>query len=144
MADFSRTLQADFNLISPDLIQADLSIRDPYHDIKLRLELRLPAYEITRVEADFQRTPSPYCPLIAGKLQQLVGVRVARGLNRTLNQLFSGGEGCINMRNLLAAFLPLVINTHLVSSASSEAEALETVARELAGTCVGYPSRPQN
>ncbi|MFZ5626928.1 MAG: DUF2889 domain-containing protein [Bacillota bacterium] len=139
MAEFSRTMQANLKKISADAIQAELSITDRYHDIKLLLSIRLPDYEITNVEAQFNCTPSPYCPLIEAKLKQLVGVRVARGLNRTLNQLFSGSEGCINMKNLLAAFLPLVINTHLVSAASSEEEALATVARELAGTCVGYP-----
>ncbi|AVX20033.1 Protein of unknown function [Carboxydocella sporoproducens DSM 16521] len=144
MAEFSRTMQADFKKISSEVIQAELSICDRYHDIRLLLFIGLPDYEITRVEASFHRTPSPYCPLIETKLKQLVGVRVARGLNRTLNQLFSGSEGCINMKNLLAAFLPLVINTHLVSGASSEEEALETVARELAGTCVGYPPRPSD
>jgi hypothetical protein len=113
-------------------------MRDRFHDILLEVTVGTPELIITELKVNFTQSPTPRCPLIQARLNKLVGVVIGKGLTKAIFNALDGREGCINLRNMLLASLPLVINIAAAEGSVSEGEALTKIEDRLAGTCIGY------
>ena len=70
------------------------------HDMTLVLRVRRSDREITSVRADMEEHPHPQCPLVEATMQRLVGVRIARGFTRAVNERVGGTRGCNHLATL--------------------------------------------
>lgn len=70
------------------------------HDMTLVMRVRRSDREIVAVEADMSEHPHPQCPLVAATMQRLVGVRIARGFTRAVNERVGATRGCNHLATL--------------------------------------------
>jgi len=78
------------------------------HDMRVTLGVRHPDLVITAVTADMASHPYSLCPDAVEPLQQLVGLSIARGFTRALNERFGRQLGCAHLTALIQAMAPVV------------------------------------
>ncbi len=92
------------------------------HDIELRVTVRTDDLTITAAEAELRTYPHTECPAIAPAFAGLVGLSVARGFTREVQQRFGGPRGCTHLDQLARSLGPVVIQ----AVTSSRAKAVST------------------
>jgi hypothetical protein len=78
------------------------------HDMRLTLRVRHPELVVTGVTASMQARPYTVCPDAIDPLQQLVGLSVARGFTRAVNERLGRARGCAHLTALIHAIAPVV------------------------------------
>jgi hypothetical protein len=78
------------------------------HDMRVTLHVRHPDLVISAVSADMASHPYSLCPDAVEPLQQLVGLSIARGFTRALNERFGRQLGCAHLTALIQAMAPVV------------------------------------
>jgi DUF2889 family protein len=78
------------------------------HDMRVTVYVRHPDLVITAVTADMASHPYSLCPDAVEPLQQLVGLSIARGFTRALNERFGRQLGCAHLTALIQAMAPVV------------------------------------
>jgi hypothetical protein len=82
---------------------------DVVHDMELRVTVRLGDLEILEAKAVMHTFPHVECPAITEAFSGLVGLRVARGFVREVQNRFAGASGCVHLEHLARALGPLVV-----------------------------------
>lgn len=78
------------------------TVLDNDHLIKLELNVFLPDAQITQSKLDMVRAPFPVCREIQALADRLVGLRIERGVIKTLNRRVGGHFGCAFVKELAA------------------------------------------
>jgi hypothetical protein len=78
------------------------------HDMTLTLRLRHPDLVVTHVGGSMATHPYVLCPDALPPLEQLVGISVARGFTRVVNERFGRQRGCAHLTALVHAMAPVV------------------------------------
>lgn len=99
-----------------DVKPAGLYVKDDpdplqVHEMQIELRLALPSLEITAARVLFETHPHEKCPLIQEDYEQLVGLSVARGFSRKIQELFGRERGCTHTNALLQAMAPAIVQS---------------------------------
>jgi hypothetical protein len=78
------------------------------HDMRLGLRVRHPGLIITAVRSEMASHPYTICPEALPPLGQLVGLSIARGFTREINERFGRQRGCAHVTALIHALAPAV------------------------------------
>ena len=78
------------------------------HDMRLGLRVRHPDLVVTEVRSEMASHPYTICPEALPPLQQLVGLSIARGFTREVNERFGRQRGCAHFTALIHAMAPAV------------------------------------
>lgn len=78
------------------------------HDMALTIRVRSPELVITAVSGSMATHPYTVCPDAVPPLQELVGLSVARGFTRAVNERFGRQHGCAHLTALVHAMAPVV------------------------------------
>jgi hypothetical protein len=78
------------------------------HDMRVTLHVRHPDLTITRVAAEMVARPYTLCADAIEPLHGLVGLSVARGFTRAVNERFGRQQGCAHLTALVHAMAPAV------------------------------------
>jgi hypothetical protein len=78
------------------------------HDMRVKLRVRHPDLVVTAITAEMASHPYSLCPDAVEPLQQLVGLSIARGFTRALNERFGRQFGCAHLTALIQAMAPVV------------------------------------
>lgn len=141
MEDFKRDVSYHVVKGDDEQIVLTATLKDRFHDIRMEILVDFESLIISAARVNFVRHPTPDCPTVAWRMEQLVGVAIGKGLNRTLQETFGGGEGCGNLRVMLLGLLPLAMNVRAAAGFTDEQEMLDSIRERLAGSCTGYVKR---
>ncbi|MDD2854145.1 MAG: DUF2889 domain-containing protein [Desulfuromonadaceae bacterium] len=86
------------------------TLNDRFHDVRIEVLVDYDSLMVGSAKVDFVRYPSSDCPGVTRRMKELEGFVIGRGLNRKLQEVFGGGEGCGNLRVMLQGVLPLAMN----------------------------------
>jgi hypothetical protein len=100
------------------------------HDMTLRVSVRRSDLTIVAAEAEMRRFPHAECPGIEAKFAELVGLSVARGYTRAVQERFGRDLGCTHLEFLARAIGPVVVQA--IPSAATRASSEEAAREELA------------
>ena len=89
------------------------------HDMELRVTVRLADFTITDADALMHTFPHFECPAIVDAFRGLVGLSVARGYTRAVQERFGGVSGCTHMEHLARSLGPVVIQAATSAMARS-------------------------
>ena len=78
------------------------------HDMAVTLRVRHPDLVITAASATMTTRPYTLCPEAIEPLQQLVGLSVAQGFTRAVNERLGRRSGCSHLTALIQALGPVV------------------------------------
>jgi len=108
------------------------------HDMELCLKVDAQSLVITAVRATMRVHPHFECSDIEPAFQQLVGVSVARGYNRRVQELLGRTKGCTHLEFLARALGTVVIQGKSVNGKSPKGTGMPPGARDggwLTNTC---------
>lgn len=142
MEDFKRDISYRVHRGDDCQIVLTAHLKDHFHDIRMEVLADYESLKISAARVNFVRHPSEDCPNVAWRMERLVGFVIGRGLNRKLQEIFGGSEGCGNLRVMLLGLLPLAMNVKASAGFSDEQEMLNTIRERLTGSCAGYAKRP--
>lgn len=142
MENFKRDISYHIQKSDDGQIVLTANLRDCFHDIRMEVMVDFETLGINSARVDFIRHPSVDCPNVATRMEHLVGIVIGRGLNRKLQDVFGGGEGCGNLRLMLQGLLPLAMNVKAAVGFSDEKEMLAEIRQRLTGSCAGYAKPP--
>jgi len=143
MEDFKRDISYHVQRGDDGQIVMTANLKDRFHDIRMEVLADFESLAITAARVNFVRHPSADCPAVAWRMERLVGFAIGRGLNRKLQEIFGGGEGCGNLRVMLLGLLPLAMNVKAAAGFTDENEMLDSIRDRLVGSCAGYVKRPE-
>jgi hypothetical protein len=78
------------------------------HDMRVTLRVQRPDLVISGVTAEMASHPYSLCPDAVEPLQELVGLSIARGFMRAVNERFGRQLGCAHLTALVQAMAPVV------------------------------------
>ncbi|MBI2553872.1 MAG: DUF2889 domain-containing protein [Candidatus Rokubacteria bacterium] len=78
------------------------------HDMTVTLRVRYPDFVITGARGEMASHPYTICPEALPPLEQLVGLSVARGFVRAVQERFGRERGCAHLTALILAMAPVV------------------------------------
>jgi hypothetical protein len=81
------------------------------HDMELRVSVSIDDLTITGAEAVMHTFPHTECPGIVQAFAGLVGLSVARGYTRQVQERFGGPRGCTHLEQLARSLGPVVVQT---------------------------------
>ena len=81
------------------------------HDMELAVTVRVADLTITEVDARMHTFPHTECPAIVDAFSSLVGLSVARGYTREVQQRFGGPKGCSHLEHLARSLGPVVVQS---------------------------------
>lgn len=87
------------------------------HRMVLGVRIRLADMVIVRADADMRTFPHAECPLITPVFDGLVGLSVAAGYNRAIQERFRGVSGCSHLYELARALGPAVVQAAMSANA---------------------------
>ena len=90
------------------------------HDMRVTLRVRFPDLVILGVSAEMVSRPYTLCADAVEPLQQLVGLSVAQGFTRAVNERFGRQLGCAHVTSLIHAMAPVVKQAAGVAFASPD------------------------
>ncbi|MDD2542234.1 MAG: DUF2889 domain-containing protein [Desulfuromonadaceae bacterium] len=141
MEDFKRDISYHVQRGDDGQIILTAHLKDRFHDVRIEVLVDYESLKIHAARVNFVRYPSEDCPTVAWRMERLVGVTIGRGLNRTLQEIFGGEEGCGNLRVMLLGLLPLAMNVKASAGFGDEQEMLDAIRERLTGSCAGYVKR---
>ncbi|HEX4217445.1 MAG TPA: DUF2889 domain-containing protein [Acidimicrobiales bacterium] len=92
------------------------------HDMELRVTVRMADLTITGAEAAMHTFPHTECPGIVEAFAGMVGLSVARGYTRAVQERFGGVSGCTHLEHLARSLGPVVIQATTSSMARSRSD----------------------
>lgn len=78
------------------------------HDMRITLRVRVDDLVITAAEAHMDARPYTVCTDAVPALRQLVGLSVARGFTRAVNERLGRERGCAHLTALVQAMAPVI------------------------------------
>ncbi|MEV1065937.1 DUF2889 domain-containing protein [Streptomyces sp. NPDC050263] len=90
---------------------------DAVHRMALTVRVRRTDMVITAAEAEMRTYPHAECPLIAPAFDGLVGLSVAAGYNRAVQERFRGVSGCSHRYELARVLGPAVVQSAMSANA---------------------------
>lgn len=82
--------------------------RREIHRMTVTLRVRYPDFTVTQVSAEMATHPYTICPDAVPALDRLVGLSVARGFNRAVQERIGREQGCAHLTALVLAMAPVV------------------------------------
>lgn len=143
MEDFKRDISYHVQRGADDKIVLTAHLKDRFHDVRIEVLVDYESLKIHAARVNFVRYPSEDCPTVAWRMERLVGFTIGRGLNRKLQEIFGGAEGCGNLRVMLLGLLPLAMNVKASAGFRDRQEMLDAIREGLTGSCAGYVKRPE-
>lgn len=78
----------------------EATLLDPYHLIRLEMEIEPLEKLIVKANSAYTNYPHTGCHLLADKANELVGLKIERGITRKISHLIGGSDGCVHLREL--------------------------------------------
>lgn len=82
--------------------QLEANFLDPYHLIRLEMEVEPSQRKILRVVASMTNAPFHACPRVTQRVTALEGLVIGKGIMREVAQRIGGPLGCVHLRELTA------------------------------------------
>lgn len=114
------------------------------HDMVLEIEVERAGFSIVAARAEMRRFPHPECRDIEEAFRGLVGLNVARGYSRAVQDRFGRALGCSHLEFLARALGPVVVQSVTSAGArqasrprgeGADIRAVRSATRWLADTC---------
>lgn len=81
-------------------LMLEATFLDPYHLIRLNIHIAPQSKTIINAIGEFANHPHNACPSVAIKAQQLIGLKIERGITKNILQKLGGCEGCVHLKEL--------------------------------------------
>lgn len=117
---YERNINVSVSKINEELILTKASLLDLNHNIRVELTVHVPTKTIREAKAVMVKSPFKICQLTLNKMQNVVGLKIERGIHGRLVDAVGRAEGCTHMVDLTMEAVRLSANVLLGFSRQDE------------------------
>ena len=117
---YERNINVSVSKINEELILTKASLLDLNHNIRVELTVHVPTKTIREAKAVMVKSPFKICQLTLSKMQNVVGLKIERGVHGRLVDAVGRAEGCTHMVDLTMEAVRLSANVLLGFSRQDE------------------------
>ena len=125
------------------------TLEDTFFSCEVEMEVKIPDLEIASIKGEIRRAFNDECQDAIPLLQEAVGLVIGSGLNKAINDLVGGSEGCPKLADLILECIDqVVLRFTLPSVRKSQSkdeqeriEGLRVMVRQsprLIGSCIAF------
>jgi len=144
LSTFPRTYTVEISPLDSHLVGIHCMLMDPYHHLEMDLVLDASnpeAMVVKEAKASMARVPYPVCREPLERVKELEGLKIERGIRRTVTRLLGGPKGCVHLVDMFMEGIRLAIQAVVVVWSEKlppeEGERLRGMV--LGGVCIAYP-----
>ena len=79
----------------------EATLLDTYHLIRLNIHVEPATKTIVHAKSEFANNPHTDCSIVSIKAQQLIVLKIERGIVKEVTHRIGGSEGCVHLRELV-------------------------------------------
>jgi len=113
MEIYERNINASVSRDGPDHIRTKASLLDLNHNMRVEIRVRISSRAIEDATAQMVKTPFQICGSTAAFVKNLLGLKIERGVTRTMAGLLGRSEGCTHLLELSVEAVRLSSNVLL-------------------------------
>jgi hypothetical protein len=117
---YERNINVSVSKINEELILTKASLLDLNHNIRVELAVHVPTKTIREAKAVMVKSPFKICQLTLNNMQNVVGLKIERGIHGRLVDAVGRAEGCTHMVDLTMEAVRLSANVLLGFSRQDE------------------------
>ncbi|MFN3821872.1 MAG: DUF2889 domain-containing protein [bacterium] len=110
---YERNINAAVRRWDDDHIVTKASLLDLNHNMRVEIKVRLSDRTIVDASAQMTKTPFTICDQTAQFVQNIVGLKIERGITKKLSQILGRSEGCTHLYELAVEAVRLSSNVIL-------------------------------
>lgn len=110
MEIYERNINAAVRREGEHHIITKASLLDLNHNMRVEIKVNIMTREIESAEAQMTKTPFMICFQTAKFAENMIGLKIERGIIRRLSELFGRSEGCTHLYELAAEAVRLSSN----------------------------------
>ncbi|NPV93538.1 MAG: DUF2889 domain-containing protein [Firmicutes bacterium] len=140
MEIYSRKKSVEINLAGPDRLSVNAVFKDSVHEIRVRIMVGFPEMVIRDAQVEFVSCPWDLCYEAAGVMSRLVGLKLGRGIRKTVKEAVAGSDGCSHLGELMSEVMQALMQAHYRTQLyllDPEERAQATIST-LKGTCRAF------
>ncbi len=113
MEIYERNINAAVAREGRDLIRTKASLLDLNHNMRVEILVRISDRSIIDARAQMTKTPFAICPKTASFVENLIGLKIERGITKKVAELLGRSEGCTHLFELSVEAIRLSSNVIL-------------------------------
>jgi hypothetical protein len=117
---YERNINVSVSRVNEEMILTKASLLDLNHNIRVELTVHVPTKTIREAKAVMVKSPFRICQLTLAKMQNVVGLKIERGIHARLVDAVGRAEGCTHMVDLTMEAVRLSANVLLGFSRQDE------------------------
>ena len=98
-----RNINIHTQKLDDNIILVKSSILDLHHSMFFEMEIDINTKDITKVDAEIIKAPYPECKKSIVNIQNIVGLKLERGLSKNMAQILGKNTGCTHMLEIAIA-----------------------------------------
>ncbi|MCB0365281.1 MAG: DUF2889 domain-containing protein [Bdellovibrionaceae bacterium] len=146
MKIYERNLNSSVRKVDEDHIMVETSLLDLNHSMRVEILVNTKTNVIENAVSETTKVPLKACDVPQGHINNIIGLKIERGINRKLIQILGGCDGCTHLYELALTSVRLTFNVLMglrydweqwVSRSLSDDEFTKQATPHLKGSC--YP-----
>jgi hypothetical protein len=128
------------NLIDKNRLVSQASFKDPVHEISVTIEVSIPDAIIRDARVEYVSCPWDLCCEASPVMSRLIGMKMGRGMKKTVKEAVAGSDGCSHIGDLVGEVLKGLIQARfrLQFEHMGPEQRAEATRKELKGTCRSF------
>ncbi len=113
MEIYERNINAAVSKEGKDLIKTKASLLDLNHNMRVEILVRVSDRSIIDAKAEMTKTPFAICGVTASFIENLIGLKIERGITKKIAGMMGRADGCTHLFELAVEAIRLSSNVML-------------------------------
>ncbi|MDT3698652.1 MAG: DUF2889 domain-containing protein [Thermincola sp.] len=125
------------------IVKIDVHFKDYFHEMNSFITVNLDTKVILSAEAKMTAAPWDLCYEVLSKMEELVGLRIQKGINEQVQKILSGADGCVHLVELTNDTITTVVQLvdfHRMPKEMPYKEKMQKIKEINKGICHTYNS----
>lgn len=119
---YERNINVAVTRLSTELIKTKASLLDLNHNMRVDLVISVDDQQIVDARSQMVKTPFEICVITGARIKTLIGLKIERGITRTLRSRLGGSTGCTHLYELAVEAVRMSSNVLMGFASGDEKE----------------------
>ena len=119
---YERNINVSVTKISDNLMRTKASLLDLNHNMRVDLVVQVSTRTILDVNCQMVKTPFEICGITRHRAQQLIGLKIERGVTKQIHAILGGPSGCTHLYELTVEAIRMSSNVMMGFATGDEKE----------------------
>ena len=147
MSLFNRKKTIEVNRLSGNILEVTAHMKDNFHEIKTIIKFDNDSKTIIDAKTDMITVPFDLCHEVCPRIKELAGLRLEKGVRRSIQEIIGGKQGCSHLNDLTMDSMNALVQASgfcLLPTEMPFDEKMEVIKKLNKGICHTYSNLDRN